>query len=150
MNLPISFARFPQTLVRLALIVQQSLLKQFASLSKDFIGAKTLEQSRGSVRFGPQAVFGELPVSSNRYGGLIPIPKVINFRSRIGHIDLLSPLAFEQLRTGSWNMSMKAGQVHYDRPFHVLETSSGNRANAVVEECVILYVSKAERQRPFC
>ena len=45
---------------------------------------------------------------------------------------------------------MKAGQVHYDRPFHVLETSSGNRANAVVEECVILYVSKAERQRPFC
>jgi putative transposase len=30
---------------------------------------------------------------------------------RHSHLDLLSPLAFEQLRTGSQSMSIKAGQV---------------------------------------
>lgn len=51
-------------------------------------------------RFGPQAVFGECPVLGNQYGGLIPIPKVLNFRSQIAHLDPLSLLELKQLQTG--------------------------------------------------
>ena len=59
-----------------------------------------IHRNLANGQFGPRAVTCERPVSGNQYGGL-SIPKVISFRSRIAHLDPLSPLALKQLQTGS-------------------------------------------------